>query len=189
MLLLDADKFRASLLARELSSLGYRLVANLRSSEHLLKEIDSTAPDIIVVGLDLPDDAILETIASLQALQPHPVIMFAEQDTPQIISKVVKAGVSAFVVDDIQPERINSIINIAIARFHEEQRLRDELAKTKNQLNERKVVDKAKGLLMAKRSISEDEAYKLMRKMAMDKGLTLTAVAENVIDVMNLMSN
>ncbi len=188
VLLLDADKIRASLLARELESLGYLLVANLRSSDYLLKEIELTAPDIVVVGLDLSDNSVVEKVASLQMLQPHPVIMFAEQDTPQIIQNVIKAGVSAFVVDDIQPERLNSIINIAVARFDEEQRLRRELAKTKHQLEERKLIDKAKGLLMSMRGISEVDAYKLLRKMAMDKGLTLAVVAANVIDVLALVS-
>ncbi len=189
MLLVDADKIRAAMLVRELESLDYQVVATLRSANHLLKEIDSYSPEIIVMGIDLPDDDILQKIASLQSIQPHPVIMFAEQDTPQIIQKVIKAGVSAFVVDDIQAERINSIVNVAIARFQEEQTLRQELTRTKNQLEERKLVDKAKGLLMNKRGLDEDQAYKLLRKMAMDKGKTLGAVAENIIEVMQLIAD
>lgn len=189
VLLVDADKIRAAMLVRELESLDYLVVATLRNASHLLKEIDSCSPEIIVVGIDLPDDDILQKIASLQSIQPHPVIMFAEQDTPQIIQKVIKAGVSAFVVDDIQAERINSIVNVAIARFQKEQTLRQELTRTKNQLEERKLVDKAKGLLMNKRGLDEDQAYKMLRKMAMDKGKTLGAVAENIIEVMQLIAD
>lgn len=189
VLLFDADKFRRSLLVRELVALGYRLVAQLNSAEYLLREIEANAPDIIVMGIDLPDDDILQKVASLQLVKPHPVIMFAEQDTPQIIQKAIKAGVNAFVVDDIQPERINSIINVAIARFQAEQGLRQELAKTKSQLQERKLIDKAKGLLMKQRGLDEDAAYQLLRKKAMDKSISVAAVAENVIDVMALMSD
>ncbi len=189
VLLVDADKIRAAMLIRELESLGYEVVETLRIATHLLKEIDTCSPDIIVVGIDLPDDDILQKIASLQSIQPHPVIMFAEQDTPQIIQKVIKAGVSAFVVDDIQAERINSIVNVAIARFQEEQALRQELTRTKNQLEERKIVDKAKGLLMRKKGLDEDQAYKMLRKMAMDKGKTLGAVAENIIEVMQMLAD
>jgi two-component system, response regulator / RNA-binding antiterminator len=188
VLLVDADKIRATMLVRELESMGYQIVAKLRTANNLFKAIDSSSPDIIVVGIDLPDDEMLQKIASLQSLQPHPVIMFAEQDTPQIIQKVIKAGVSAFVVDDIQAERIQSIVNIAIARFQEEQGLRQELTRTKNQLEERKIVDKAKGLLMSKRGLDEDQAYKMLRKMAMDKGKTLGAVAENIVEVMQLIA-
>ena len=189
VLLFDADKFRRNLLVRELLALGYQLVAELNTAEYLLREIESNTPDIIVMGIDLPDDDILQKVASLQLVQPHPVIMFAEQDTPQIIQKAIKAGVNAFVVDDIQPERINSIINVAIARFKAEQGLRQELAKTKNQLQERKLIDKAKGLLMKQRGLDEDAAYQLLRKKAMDKSISIAAVAENVIDVMSLMSD
>ncbi|WP_390614998.1 ANTAR domain-containing response regulator [Maricurvus nonylphenolicus] len=189
ILLFDADKFRRSLLARELVALGYPLVAELNTADYLLREIETHTPDIIVMGIDLPDDDILQKVASLQQVQPHPVVMFAEQDTPQIIQKAIKAGVNAFVVDDIQPERINSIINVAIARFQSEQGLRQELAKTKNQLHERKLIDKAKGLLMKQRDLDEDAAYQLLRKKAMDKSISMAAVAENVIDVMSLMND
>ncbi len=189
MLLVDADKIRASMLVRELESLGYQVVGILRTACNLLKEIDTCSPEIIVVGIDLPDDDILQKIATLQSIQPHPVIMFAEQDTPQIIQKVIKAGVSAFVVDDIQAERINSIVNVAIARFQEEQTLRQELTRTKNQLEERKIVDKAKGLLMRKKGLDEDQAYKMLRKMAMDKGKTLGTVAENIVEVMQVLAD
>lgn len=188
VLLVDADKIRATMLVRELESMGYQVVAKLCTASNLLKAIDSNSPDIIVVGIDLPDNEILQQIANLQALQPHPVIMFAEQDTPQIIQKVIKAGVSAFMVDDIQPERINSIVNIAIARFQEEQALRQELIRTKNKLEERKTVDKAKGLLMGKRGLDEEQAYKMLRKMAMDKGKSLGKVAEDVVEVMQIIT-
>lgn len=189
VLLFDADKFRRTLLARELDALGYPLVGELTTADYLLREIESCAPEIIVMGIDLPDEDILQKIASLQLVQPHPVIMFAEQDTPQIIQKAIKAGVNAFVVDDIQPERINSIINVAIARFKQDQGLRQELEKTKTQLEERKLIDKAKGMLMKQRGLDEDAAYQLLRKKAMDKSISMAAVAENVIDVMSLMND
>ena len=152
----------------------------------MLEKAESHEPDILVVGMDLPDEDTLKHLVALRERYPLPVIVFSEKDTPQMIQKVVSAGVSAFIVDDIQVQRLPSIINIAIARFKEQQGLIKELHQTKTKLAERKVLEKAKGLLMKQKGISEDEAYTSLRKLAMDKGQSIVTVAQSIIDVLSL---
>lgn len=187
VLLIDKNSSRISLLNRALLEFGYEVVEKLADTNELLSRIDKIKPDIVVIGIDSPDKITLQNLASLHREKPHPVVVFAEQQTPKIIEQAVKAGVSAFIVDDIQPHRITSIISVAIARFKEQQIIRNELEQTKKKLADRKVVDKAKGILMAEKGYNEDQAYQCLRKMAMNKGLSLALVAENIIDVYSLM--
>lgn len=188
VLLIDASSSRSSVLKRALIEYGYELVAKLNDTKDLLDQVEQFQPDVIVMGVDSPDQNALQQLANLNKQHPYPVVMFAEKETPQIIEQVVKAGISAFIVDDIQAHRITSIINVAIARFKEHQSIRSELEKTKTKLAERKTIEKAKGLLMAEKGCSEDEAYQCLRKMAMDKSLPLRVVSENIIEVMSLLS-
>ncbi len=187
VVLVDMDDSRAGLLRRSLIEFELDIVAERRTVSHIDEVVQRFRPDALVLGIDMPDDDTLYTLAELNKTHPCPVVMFAEKDTPQCIQKVVKAGISAFVVDDIQPRRLPSIINIAIARFKAQQLVNEELEAARSKLAERKVLEKAKGLLMSKKGYSEDEAYKNIRKMAMDKGLTMGAVASNVIDVLSLL--
>lgn len=184
VLLLDADPERCSALKRGLLDSGYHLSNKLTQASALLKQVETHQPDILVVGIDEPDEVILQQLLLIHEYCPIPVIMFAEKEAPKLIKTIVKAGVNGFVVNDIQAHRIRPIINIATARFIETQMLREELEDTKTKLESRKSIDRAKGLLMSAKSLSEDEAYKALRKMAMDKGLPLSAVSETVIDVL-----
>lgn len=186
VLLIDANSSRASILKRALKEYEYELVQKLNNTNGLLDQVDQFKPDVIVLGVDSPDKNTLQQLAKLNKERPHPVVVFAEKQTPKIIEQVVKAGISAFIVDDIQAHRMTSIINIAIARFKEHQHVRDELEKTKTKLTERKALEKAKGLLMAEKGYSEDEAYQFLRKMSMDKGISLGLVSENIIEVLGL---
>ena len=186
VILVDTVQSRSSLLKRALVENNYQIVEQLSDVGQIIARCEFHQPDILVVGVDLSDEGILKQLVQLRKVQPLPVIVFAEKDTPQMIQKVVKAGVSAFIVDDIQAQRLPSIINIAIARFKEQQGLIKELNHTKSKLAERKLIERAKGLLMSQRGISEDEAYSALRKMAMDKGQSIVSVAQNIIDVMKL---
>jgi len=184
VLLLDSDPERCSALKRGLLDSGYRLANKLAQASTLLKQVETHQPDILVIGIDEPDDVILQQLLLIHDYCPIPVIMFAEKEAPKLIKTIVKAGVNGFVVNDIQAHRIRPIINIATARFIENQKLRQELESTKTKLENRKVIDRAKGLLMTAKNVSEDEAYKTLRKMAMDKGLSLSMVSETVIDLL-----
>lgn len=189
VLLLDADPERATALRRGLEDSGYRLLAKIREYDQLLKHVETLNPDILVIGTDYPDDILLQQLMLIRDLCPKPVIMFAEKEAPRLIEQVVKSGVNAFVVNDIQPHRLRSIINIASARFKETLVLRTELESTRTQLADRKKIDKAKGLLMKAKGFSEDEAYRALRKMAMDKGQSLSAAAESITDVLSLLES
>jgi len=114
-------------------------------------------------------------------------VMFSSDDAPETIREAVRAGVSAYVVDGLDAARVKSIVEVAVARFGEYQRLRTELAEATLKLSERKVVERAKGLLMRARGMDEDEAFQAMRRMAMDRGKRLVEIARQVIDMAKLL--
>jgi two-component system, response regulator / RNA-binding antiterminator len=118
---------------------------------------------------------------------PHPVVMFAAEGDTDAIERAVRAGVSAYVVDGLNPARVKTILDVAVARFREYQALRRELQETRTQLADRKQIDRAKGLLMKHRDMDEEQAYRAMRKMAMDRGQRLAEVANNIIAVLEML--
>ncbi|CAA0099268.1 putative transcriptional regulatory protein pdtaR [BD1-7 clade bacterium] len=187
VMLIDEQTARAAILERALKDSGYQVVARMSDTLRLTEEVSRLQPDVIIIDIDSPDRDTLEHMNELNANNPHPVVMFAEQDAPQIIESAVQAGVSAYIVDGLQPQRVKAIVNVAIARFREYQALRQELEQTKVKLADRKYLDKAKGILMQQRGLTEEEAYKAMRKMAMDKGEKLVDIARNIIDVYDLL--
>lgn len=187
VVLVDADAGRSSLLRRALEVNGYELVGRLNEVGQMLAMVLSAQPDFVVLGIDSPDQSSIQQLVALKEQAPLPIIIFSEQGSPQIIQKIVQAGVSAFIVDDIQPRRLPSIIQIAVARFQAQQGLIQELEATRSKLAERKILERAKGLLMQQKGISEDEAYRSLRKMAMDRGQPIVQVAETVIDVLQLL--
>jgi len=187
ILLIDADSSRASLLRRTLIEYGYNVIGKLTDAQNLVEQVRHYSPDLLVIGVDLPDELTLENLSQLNQQAPRPVVVFAEKNAPKMIQSAVKAGVSAYIVDNIQPQRFRSIIEIAMARFNEFNGMRIELEDTKSKLADRKLLERAKGLLMEKKGISEPQAYQQLRKMAMDKGVTLSLVAENIIDVFEML--
>lgn len=189
VLLVDPHKAYASLLRRALEDSGYQVLEVLFEMERLVSRAAYHEPDFLVIGIDIPDKVSINHLVELKDSHPLPVVMFAEKETPQIIEQVVSAGVSAFIVDDVQAQRFRSIINIAVARFQAQQGLIQELEVTKTRLAERKVLEKAKGMLMKQKGYSEDEAYSSLRKTAMDKGQPIAVVAQNLIDVMQMLDS
>jgi two-component system, response regulator / RNA-binding antiterminator len=189
VLLVDPHRAYSSLLNKALIDNGYEVVELLFDIERMIDRAMCHHPDVLVIGIDMPEPSSIRYLARLKEEHPLPVVMFAEKETPQIIEQVVRAGVSAFVVDDVQPQRFNSIISVAIERFKVQKSLITELERAKSQLAGRKVLDKAKGLLMSQKGLSEDEAYTRLRKMAMDKGLPIAKVAENIIDVLGMLDS
>ena len=188
VMLVDASPGRTAILERALSDAGYDVVARVASDEQLNEQVAELQPDVIIIDLDSPGRDVLEHMQTISKERPKPIVMFAERGETQTIEKAVKAGVSAYVVDGINPSRIKPIVDVAIARFREYQALRNELEVAKAKLSERKIIEKAKGLLMEKRGMSEDDAYKALRKMAMDRNVRLVQAAENVLAVAELLS-
>jgi response regulator NasT len=136
---------------------------------------------VVIADLDSPDRDTLESMGTVSREVPRPIVLFAREGSTETIEKAIKAGVSAYVVDGLAPSRIQPVVDVAIARFREYQALRRELADTKLKLAERKSVDRAKGILMDRRGMSEQEAYTALRKLAMDKNKRLAEVAEMII--------
>jgi len=187
VLLIDADSGRAALLKQALFDGGYEVVAHIEHSNSLLAEVVRHDPDMIIIDTDSPDRDTLESMRTLHHEQPRPVVMFSSDDERAVVERAIRAGVSAYIVDGLNGRQVKPAIEVAIARFREYQALRDELAKTRSSLEDRKIIERAKGLLMARRNIDEEEAYQALRKLAMDRGQKLAEVARSVIDVLALI--
>lgn len=186
-MLVDDQPARAAILERALTDAGYMVVARLPSAAGLLAQVGHLNPDVIIVDMDSPDRDTLENMALLQRDLPRPVVMFAGSEDQEIMARAIHAGVSAYVVDGMQPARVKAIVNVAITRFREYQALRDELEKTRGQLADRRLIDKAKGVLMARRQLSEEQAYQMLRRMAMDRGQRLVEVSRNLLAFADLL--
>ena len=177
--LLIEDETADQLLEKILVAKGY-LVANTATSITDIQSLVENSTDIVIFNIDSPKKY-FQDIHCLSQKQSLPIIIFASDDTADTIKQFIKSGVSAYVVNNGEPNRIDSIINIAIARFNEQQRLKNELEKTKSRLEERKLVDRAKGILIKTRGFTEDDAYHTLRKLAMDRTIAIGEMAKNVI--------
>jgi response regulator NasT len=189
IMLVDDQPARAAILEQALTDAGCTVVARLSSAQGLMKRVEEHQPDAIIIDIESPDRDMLEHMSVLNQHNPKPVIMFSDEDDSSTIEKAIRAGVSAYVVDGLNPKRVKSIMDVAIARFREFQALRGELEKTKHQLADRKLLDEAKALLMKHKKLNEEEAYHAMRRMAMDRGQRMVDVAKNIISVMNLFND
>ena len=187
VLVIDKTPGRAAILEQALLDIGHRVVAKLTGPVDLYAEVARIQPDVIIVDLQSPDRDTLEQMREINRHQPRPVVMFADDGDSRTIEQAVRAGVSAYVVDGLNGKRVRPLLDVAIARFREYQALRDELEKAKSSLAERKLVERAKGLLMKRRGCSEEEAYKALRKLAMDQNKRLAEVAENVLSVADML--
>lgn len=179
----QADK----LLEHALQKYGFEIACLPLQSLDLSAIVLSLLPDIVVLNVFTPTQAVLKAILTINQSHSVPVIIFAEDQDTETINQVIKAGVSAYIVDGLDTKRIKTIIDIAIARFKEQQVLKDELKKTKSQLEERKLIDRAKGLLMKSQGYNEDEAYHALRKLAMDRNIAIGEMAKNVISMADLL--
>lgn len=188
VLLVEEKPRSSSMLKKALIDFNYNVTKHISFVDNILENIDMCNPEILILVTDLPSVEMLKTLAEINQLSPLPIVIFSENDSPNIIQNSIKAGVSAYVVNEILPQRINSIISVANERFKSTQSLRNELKQAKAQLESRKYIDRAKGLLMQQKQISENDAYSTIRKMAMDQGSPIAMVAKNIIDVCELLT-
>ena len=186
-LLIDKERGRSALLEQALQDLGYEVVARLHSEHDLYDKVGMLNPDIIIIDIQSPDRDTLESMRTISQDMPRPIVMFAEKSDSGLIEASVRAGVSAYVVDGLAAGRLKPIMDVAIARFREFHALRTELDKMRVQLEDRKYIDKAKGLLMKKRGISEEEAYHSLRKLAMDRNKRIGEMARDLIALMDVL--
>lgn len=187
VMLVDRSAGRAAILERALLDQGYDVVARLGENADLPASVRRLEPDIVLIDMDMPDRDILESMRTLSRETPRPVVVFAEQSDSQVIEDAVRAGVSAYVVDGLTPTRLKPIMEVAIARFREFQALRSELESARSRLADRKDVDRAKGILMKRKELSEDAAYNALRKLAMDRNLKIGDVARMLIAASDLL--
>ena len=187
VLLVDDTGKDVRLLRVALAAAGHEVVSEVENALDLIREVERTAPDIVIVDTESPSRDALEQISLVSRNTPRPIVMFTEDGDQQSIEDAFSAGVTTYIVEGLQPERVRSILDVARARFAAERALREELERTKGELAARKTIERAKGLLMEARKISEQEAFSLMRKLAMDKQSSLLAVAEQVIAARDLL--
>jgi len=165
---------------------GYNILAALPPDADLEKQIEQLQPDIIIV--DEQSDAALKKVVAATVGAPRPIVCFTNDGDKKKMHAAIAAGVSAYVVAGLSAERVCAVLDVALARFEVDRKLRDELSETKVKLAERKVIERAKGLLMKRHHCSEDEAYHKLRRLAMDKNLKLAEVAQRMLDVADLLS-
>ena len=185
----SADSHSRSLYLRlMLEQVGYSVVAEVFEPRRIYDAVRTKQPDVIIIDTDSPSRDTLEHIALLSETEPRPIVMFATDRESDTIREAVQAGVSAYIVDGLAAERIKPIVEVAMARFDSFQAVKSELALVKSKLIDRKTVERAKGVLMKARSIEEDEAYAALRKMAMERSLTIGEVSRQFLAVSDLLT-
>jgi len=188
VLIVDESPERAEVLRKGLELAGYEVAASVSSSIELLRAVEQLRPDVIIIDTESPRRDVLEHVVIISRDAPRPIVMFSSDDAPEAIRDAVRAGVSAYIVDGLGAARVKSIVEVAVARFGEYQRLREQLAEANLKLEERKLVDRAKGLLMKARKLSEDEAYGALRKMAMERSVSIAEIARRVLEISDLLA-
>ena len=184
---LRAQAERARVLRIGLLEAGYDIIASLPPDMYLPDRIAQLQPDMIIVDAESDARDVLEHIVIATRDERRPIVMFTESDDTESMEAAVAAGVSAYIVAGLQSDRIKPVLNVALARFRREQKLLEELSDTKSKLAERKVIERAKGLLMERQRYSEEQAYQKLRSMAMSKNLKLSEVAQRILDVEDLL--
>lgn len=181
ILIIDGSPDRAAVVERGLVEAGWVRVATIGPSVNLLARIQALAPDVIIIDLENPDRDTLEQMFQVSRLVQRPIAMFVDQSDSQMIHAAIEAGVSAYVVDGLRQDRIKPIVETAVSRFNAFDRLRRERDEAQAKLQDRKLVERAKGLLMKNRGLSEEDAYTLMRRTAMKQNRKLADIAQSVI--------
>ena len=178
---------RARALRIGLLQAGYNIVAAFPADMHLPERIAQLQPDMIIIEAESDARDVLEHVVVATREAPRPIVLFTEDHDKSSMQAAMDAGVSAYVVAGLHSERIKPVLDVAMARFNSDQKLRAELSDTKLKLADRKTIERAKGLLMERHKMSEDDAYQKLRRLAMDKNLKLAEVAQRIVDVADLL--
>ena len=166
---------------------GYDIIASLPADMSLPERISQLQPDMIIIDAESDARDVLEHIVIASRDERRPIVLFTDDDTTSSMDAAMAAGVSAYIVAGLQSERIKPVLNVALARFRQEQKLLAELSETRHKLAERKLIDRAKGILMSNQQLTEDQAYQKLRSMAMNKNLKLSEIAQRILDVEDLL--
>ena len=187
VLLIDDGAHRVALIRNELTRQGHEVVGVIDSAIVVHECVTRLAPDVVIIDSESPSRDTLEHVATLSVNNPRPVVVFAEDDSDEPLQHAMQAGVSAYVVAGLQPHRLASVLKVAIARFEQDKSLREQLLQAESELSSRRVVERAKAILMQQGGLSEDAAHKQLRKLAMDRGEKLVPLAERIIDAHELL--
>ncbi|MGZ2259038.1 ANTAR domain-containing response regulator [Roseobacter sp. A03A-229] len=188
IIVVEADRDRAMQIVDGLRQAGEFDIQVISERTRLAREIMAREPDIVLIDIANPSRDTLEELALASGPMDRPVAMFVDRSEAGLSDAAIEAGVSAYVVDGLQPARVKPVLDAAIARFRMFQRMRAELAETKRALEERKLIDRAKGMIMKARGVEEEEAYAILRKAAMDQGKRVADVASALVTAAGLLS-
>ena len=186
LLVTDTDKPIGDL-RQALARLGYDMLAEVATPAALPKVVEEQRPDVVIIDTESPSRDTLEQLAVMNETAPRPVLMFSNDADQKLIHAAVSAGVSAYLVEGLEASRLAPILEVALARFARDEQLRKRLAEAENELADRKLIDRAKRLLMDRRKMSEPEAYAMLRKRAMDEGMKLAEVARQLVSMADLL--
>ena len=188
VMIVDEAVERAEVLQQALTRAGYEVIAYVPSTLDLHRQVSALQPDIVIIDMDSPDRDTLENLCVVNRDEPRTVVMFTHDGDGEKIRAATLAGVSAYVVDGMSGERIRPILDAAVARFEQFQALKREFDEIEEKLADRKVIERAKGILMKSRNLSEEDAYRALRKQAMESNARLSEVARQLVVVAGLIS-
>ena len=184
--IVDESPIRAAILEDGLREAGFTLVERIAETRNLLARVYAMDPDVILIDLESPSRDMLEQMFQMSRAVKRPIAMFVDQSDSASIQAAVDAGVSAYIVDGLKKERITNILDLCISRFNAFSRLQGELDQAKDALEERKVIDRAKGVLMNAKKFTEEQAYALLRKTAMNENKKIAEIAQSVLTAAEL---
>jgi response regulator NasT len=187
IVIVDESPIRAAILEDGLREAGFAQVVRIAETTNLLARVYALDPDVILIDLENPSRDVLEQMFQVSRIVKRPIAMFVDQSDTASIQASVDAGVSAYIVDGLRKERIKNILDLCISRFNAFSRLQDELDRTKTALEERKVIDRAKGILMRAKNLTEEAAYTLLRKTAMNEKKKIVEIAQSVITAAEML--
>jgi response regulator NasT len=187
ILVIDENRIRASIIEAGLRETGHDNVTVVHDITGVARTIAETNPDVIVISLENPNRDVLENMFQLSRAVKRPIAMFVDRSDRASIEAAVEAGVSAYVVDGLKQERVKPILDMAISRFNAFSRLSRELEEARNELENRKLVERAKGILMKLRGLSEEDAYALLRKTAMNQNRKIADIAQSLVTAAGLL--
>lgn len=187
IMLVDDHPERMQMLEQALTAEQHVVVARLDSQADLAGEVNLHKPEIIFIDVDAPGRATLESLAQINKLQPLPVVLCAAHSDSETARRVVSAGVSAYVVNGLQADRVSALLDVAVARFEVQQNIRQELDAARTRLADQRDIEKAKGLLMKRKSLDEAGAFALLRRMAMDRQQKIGDFARSLLSAADVL--
>ena len=185
--IIDPSRARAAILEEGLRAAGVERVIVIPEGADLMARLAEVDPDIVVIDLENPSRDVLEHMVQVSRPVERPVAMFVDHSDAAMMQAAVDAGVSAYVIDGLKAERVKSVVDVAIARFNAFARLQRELTEARTELAERKLIDRAKGIVMKAKGLGEDEAYALLRRTAMNRKCKISDVAQSIITSAELL--